>query len=601
MTTTTTTTAPAPTGPGTARPVMRTSVRFAPDGRGAAGLAGTADGRKWAELWSFDGEVTHCQPLPAAEGETLRTQPVPTPDGRVLVLRLGPDGHRTALLEPDGTAVLERPLGTVRTRGARLLPSADPEVLGLLFTVTDTTRSVWRIEARPGPGFTEVLRTAAEFGGGVWLDRAGRRLSVSLRQDGRIVPGILDLTAGTLAADETLPAGQVRLAAETSGLLVLAGGPPNAPVHTLVGPGREPRTLSGWTGLPGTAHPLAFDPDGRRIALHVETGARSQLWLHDLGHDTLTRLPVPDGVLRGPAHWGTAGLRFPYSTPVLPTGMALAVPDGGWAFTGSLPQGAGAHTEWLAGAEGAMEAVVHGGPAWWRSPRLVVALHGGPQAHWDLGHEPFLQRLAAAGCAVVAPNQRGSTGYGDAHRDVLDGAWGVPDLADLLHLAEQLARRRRPLGLEPPALYGSSYGAHLALLAAVLRPGLWSRCLAVAPFLSGRRLHRVASAPTRALLDRLGAVREAGDAVGPRDLVRLFAAAPPGAPPLFVVHGRQDEVIPVGQSRELRRTLLGAGWAEGRDLWFHELPTGGHAPLDDGTTGNATAAAAARFLTGAGH
>ena len=35
---------------------------------------------------------------------------------------------------------------------------------------------------------------------------------------------------------------------------------------------------------------------------------------------------------------------------------------------------------------------------------------------------------------MVAPNQRGSTGYGAAHRNAIGGAWGGPDLADVLRL-----------------------------------------------------------------------------------------------------------------------------------------------------------------------
>ncbi|MFI5529949.1 alpha/beta fold hydrolase [Kitasatospora sp. NPDC051853] len=600
-------------GDGAARPgavTRRASLCFTPDGRRAAGLAGDATGRMWAELWSFDGESARLRALPTATGETLRTQLVPTPDGRVLVLRNGLAEHRLALLGADGAEVLEHPLATVRARGARLLVSPDPEVPGFLATVDAAgslpVRRLWRIGTGPGGGLSQVHCTETEFTGGVWLDGTGRRLAVSLRRDGRVVPGVLDLTTGTLAEDEQLarPADggpwHLLLAAGAGGWRVLTAGPAGAPRYALSRAGGGAHLPERWSELPGTVRPLAFDPAGRRIALNVEAGARSRVWSHDLDHDSLTEIPVPAGVVRGPAHWGPAGLRFPYSAPDLPTGLALLGTGGGWTLTGSRPHGATAHTERVPGAEGPIEAVVYGGPDWWRSPRLVIAVHGGPQEHWDLGHQPFLQGLVAEGAAVLAPNQRGSTGYGAAHRDVLDGAWGVPDLADLLHLGETLAARREPLGLETPALFGTSYGAYLTLLATGLRPGLWSRCAAVSPFLSAARLRGVAARPTRALLDRLHATREAEDATGPRDLARVFAGpARPDAPPLLLVHGRQDPVIPVGQSRELRRLLLDAGRTEGRDLHYRELPLGGHGPLDDGDPeAAATAVAVARFLTG---
>ncbi|GAA2227807.1 hypothetical protein GCM10010430_04200 [Kitasatospora cystarginea] len=585
--------APA-TGTQTTRPTLRTSIRFSADGRFAAGLAG-CDGRMWVELWSFDGSSAQWRALPSDAGETLRTQPVPTLDGRVLVLRPGPGGHRLTLLQHTGGAVEERLLGTVATRGARLLASPDPGLLGWLVTAGDSM-SVWRIEAGGDPTVAEALRSSERFGGGTWLDRAGRLLSVSRRVGGRAVPAVLDLATGDLVPDPALPgstAGEVVLASTDSGLRVLVSRA--GAELTLAGPDLTVRRIP---GLGGEVRPLAFAPGGRRVALHAAVGARSEVVVYDVDTDRVSRLHLPEGVVRGQAGWTAAGLRFPFSAPTLPTGMALVEENGGWAFNGSERVGVEAHTEWLDGAGGPVEAVVHGGAGWWRRPRVVIALHGGPQAHWDLGHQPFLQRLAATGAGVLAPNQRGSTGYGRAHRDVLNGCWGVPDLADVLRIADEVARRRAALGLAPPALFGTSYGAYLALLAAGLRPQLWSGCLAVAPFLSGPHLHREALPPTRALLERLDALREPPDEIGARDLARVFAARPPSGLPLFLVHGRRDEVIPVGQSRELREVLLRAGWTEGRDLFCHEVPLGGHSPLDDGTAEAALVDAAAGFLTG---
>nr|BFE80626.1 hypothetical protein GCM10020093_032270 [Planobispora longispora] len=129
------------------------------------------------------------------------------------------------------------------------------------------------------------------------------------------------------------------------------------------------------------------------------------------------------------------------------------------------------------GPAGDIEAVVYGDPDTAR--RVVLALHGGPESSWRLGFDPLFRRLAAAGIAVVAPNQRGSTGYGAAHRDAVRGAWGGPDLDDVLHLGRALSAARGP-SLERPMLYGPSYGAYLALLAAAARPGLWARAAVVA-------------------------------------------------------------------------------------------------------------------------
>jgi dipeptidyl aminopeptidase/acylaminoacyl peptidase len=65
------------------------------------------------------------------------------------------------------------------------------------------------------------------------------------------------------------------------------------------------------------------------------------------------------------------------------------------------------------------------------------------------------------------------------------------------------------------------------------------------------------------------------DELGPRDLVRLGGRI---AARVLIIHGRDDDVIPVGQSRALRDGLLRAG----RDVEYVETPTGGHDPLRGG-------------------
>ena len=83
-----------------------------------------------------------------------------------------------------------------------------------------------------------------------------------------------------------------------------------------------------------------------------------------------------------------------------------------------------ARVESLPGADGPIETVVYG-PDWRSSSVVVVALHGGPDAHWTLAFDSLFQLLAGAGLTVVAPNQRGSTGYGRAYQDAIAGAWAA--------------------------------------------------------------------------------------------------------------------------------------------------------------------------------
>jgi pimeloyl-ACP methyl ester carboxylesterase len=238
-------------------------------------------------------------------------------------------------------------------------------------------------------------------------------------------------------------------------------------------------------------------------------------------------------------------------------------PTGGWAS---------AHADVMAGPAGPIEAVIYGGPRWRDAERLLIALHGGPHAAWKPSFDPFLQDLAAAGVAVVAPNQRGSTGYGQAHRDAIRGAWGGPDLSDIEHLAVSVSAYRRAQGLPRLMLLGVSYGAFLALLAAAAAPGLWSHCAAISPFCSADSLYAAGPESVRSFLRRLGALDVIDDALGPRDLERLADRI---TARLLIVHGTRDEKIPVSQPRRIVAALERVGRRSGNDFIYRETP-GGH-------------------------
>jgi dipeptidyl aminopeptidase/acylaminoacyl peptidase len=130
------------------------------------------------------------------------------------------------------------------------------------------------------------------------------------------------------------------------------------------------------------------------------------------------------------------------------------------------------------------------------------------------------------------------------------------------------------------------------LLAASADPDLWSHCVAVAPFLSGPSLYAEGSDGVRGLLDRLGGCTAIDDELGPRDLSRLCDRI---TAQLLVIHGGNDEVIPVSQSRALRAHLLRAGRHESDDFTYLEPPNGGHYPLE-GTGGAITHRRILQFL-----
>ncbi|WP_237534650.1 alpha/beta fold hydrolase [Streptomyces sp. SID3343] len=582
----------------TTRPLRRISWSFSTDGGHAACLATPGDGTWRVESWSLlPGRASGGLPVGTGAGERLHTQLLALPDGRVLVCRHEPGRHDIAILEAD-EAGSERLLTTVRLPGLRLIPYPGSDALAIALGA-DTTPSttVWLV--REDGRLDAVAELSGLYSGGVWLDPGGRRLAVDEVRGGRIKTVALDLDTATVRpflelTDESND--RLLLCDPVGGLLVIAS---DAPGSDRLGWIRLPADRAqppGQVRFPEVVHvpdaqirPIAIAPDGRRVALQLDRGATSRLAVWAPEDGTMTEVATPEGCLGAVGRWTGPGLRIPFSAPDRPGCLARLDPDepGSWrqdgepgpfiGFDGAdRPTWRPAHLELLVGGTGPVESIVYGGPDWRGAEHVLLALHGGPAAAWRFEFDPLLQRLASAGIAVVAPNQRGSTGYGARFARELHGAWGGPDLADITAIGRTLGAERAAFGLGPPALFGVSYGAYLALLAAAFAPNVWSRALAVAPFLSGPRLIAEASLPVRALMTRLGGEVEYADELGPRDVVAVCERI---RVPLLFVHGDRDDTIPVGQSRTLRHTLLRHGRGEGTDFRYLELPGLGHEVL----------------------
>ncbi len=106
---------------------------------------------------------------------------------------------------------------------------------------------------------------------------------------------------------------------------------------------------------------------------------------------------------------------------------------------------------------------------------LVVLVHGGPHARGRVwGWDPEVQFLAARGYAVLEPEFRGSTGYGQALFKAGWKQWGLAmqdDVADGVKwaVAQGLADPRRV------CIAGASYGGYAVLMGLIRDPDLY-RC-----------------------------------------------------------------------------------------------------------------------------
>jgi dipeptidyl aminopeptidase/acylaminoacyl peptidase len=101
-------------------------------------------------------------------------------------------------------------------------------------------------------------------------------------------------------------------------------------------------------------------------------------------------------------------------------------------------------------------------------PPLRVLSHGGPTSQSFAGFNPSILYWTSRGFAVLDVNYGGSTGYGRAYRDRLNGQWGVVDLDDCVNGARYLAQQGLVDG-NRLTITGGSAGGYTTLCAVTFR------------------------------------------------------------------------------------------------------------------------------------
>lgn len=183
----------------------------------------------------------------------------------------------------------------------------------------------------------------------------------------------------------------------------------------------------------------------------------------------------------------------------------------------------------------------------------VVMPHGGPSARDEWGFDWMAQYFAQSGYAVLQPNFRGSSGYGDSwYMNNGFQSWKTA-LGDVADGGRWLVSAQ---GVDPAKLsiVGWSYGGYAALQTGVLAPDLFRAIVAIAPVtdLAQLKEEEVASG------GRLISARFLGTGAHIREGSPAQNAAAIKAP-VLMFHGSFDQNVYIAQSRTMKRALESKG------------------------------------------
>lgn len=318
----------------------------------------------------------------------------------------------------------------------------------------------------------------------------GRRLTVvALRANTDQDIYVLDLATGSHVNVTPHEGEAIHFAArwlpDGSGFLVVSNRGREFSGLALIRPDR-PGELA-WVYTPEwDVESVELSPDGRTAAVSVNEGGISRLRLVEVPSGrVVSELPVPEGVLSAVAfsHDGrylamllaTARRISELYTLRLADGHLVRVTSG---MLGGIPE------EELVAPELVEYPTFDGRriPAWlFRPPGAspaapvpaALAIHGGPEAQERPAYNPLYQYLLHRGIAVMAPNFRGSTGYGISFQRLIHRDWGGGELKDI----EAAARYLQSLPWADAsrlAIFGGSFGGFATLSAVTRLPQYWA-------------------------------------------------------------------------------------------------------------------------------
>ncbi len=243
-----------------------------------------------------------------------------------------------------------------------------------------------------------------------------------------------------------------------------------------------------------------FSPDGKQVSWTANVDGNTEIYLHSLLSGKTTSLPLAKGVNT----LGGAESAFSRAgTQLLYYHNGPASPSDVWVYSlasGKSQQVTNSLVAGIRSVDMVEPHLVHypsRDGKWTISAFLyvpynmvrngqnaaIVYIHGGPASQSVNSFNRFIQYAANQGYMVLAPNYRGSTGYGKEFLQANLFDMGGGDLQDVL-AGVDFIKQTGFLDPKKIAVMGGSYGGYLSMMAVTKAPDVWAAGVPIVPFVN---------------------------------------------------------------------------------------------------------------------
>ena len=242
-----------------------------------------------------------------------------------------------------------------------------------------------------------------------------------------------------------------------------------------------------------------FSPDGKSVTWTVNVDGNINIYLHSFAPGATKELPLPTGVNHPAGHFAFSSdgsrLLYNHNGPTAPGDLWVYHLASGKSqqITHSLV--AGTRSEDMVepflvhypsrDGKWTISAFVYVPYNMVRNGQnaAIVYVHGGPTSQSVNSFSRFIQHMVNQGYMVIAPNYRGSTGYGKEFQQANLFDMGGGDLQDVLAAADFI-KQTGYLDPKKIVVMGGSYGGYLTMMGVTKAPDLWAAGVPIVPFVN---------------------------------------------------------------------------------------------------------------------